>query len=309
MTIQQLEYVLALDTHRHFVDAANHCFVTQPTLTMQLKKLEEEIGFTIFNRTKKPLQPTKGGEEFIAKAKRILKEVNELKSMVNKEKDILTGHFKIGIIPTLAPYLLPRFLPKFIAEYPQIRLEIHELQTDQIVERLKEGSLDIGLLVSSLSENEIREIPLFLEPFILFHPKQHSLYGKTRIGTDELRTEGLMILNEGHCFRDQTLEICNTSSVKSDTGFDYQSGSIESLMQLVRQGIGFTLVPELALLEKIEEDYTTRFKDPQPVREVSLAVHDGFTRDAVLESLRQSIMKSVPEKWRSQENYHRIKWR
>lgn len=309
MTLQQLEYVVALDTYRHFVEAANHTHVTQPTLTMQVKKLEDEIGFRLFDRSKKPIEPTPAGEVVIAKARRILREIKELKAYVNDEQDSLEGVFNVAIIPTLAPYLLPKFLPQFVASHKKTRLVIHEMQTDRIIERLKDGSIDIGILVTSLGEKDIREVPMFNEPFVLYHPKSHPVYGADKIKSSELETSGLMVLNEGHCFRDQTLAICNSKEIKNDIGFDYQSGSIEGLMQMVRKGIGYTLVPEMAVEYGDHSDYITRFQSPQPVREVSLVTHQGFTREAVLELLRDSIRASVPKEWLSTGNFYRVKWR
>jgi LysR family hydrogen peroxide-inducible transcriptional activator len=276
---------------------------------MQLKKLEDEMGFKIFNRSTKPLSLTETGKVVVEKARRILREANELKAFVQGEQESLVGEMRIGVIPTIAPYLLPRFLPEFVENYPDLELHIAELQTDQIIRQLKDGRIDIGLLVTSLGENEIREIPIYNEPFLLYHPIGHKVYGQERIGKKDLSTSELMVLNEGHCFRDQTLEICNTDDFSNNIGFEYQSGSLEGLMQMVKQGVGYTLVPELVLLDRNETDYITRFKDPQPVREVSLVVHESFTREAVLTALRAAIRQAVPGEWHSTENYYTVKWR
>jgi len=171
MTLQQLEYVIALDNYRHFVTAAQKCFVTQPTLTMQVKKLEDEIGIKIFNRSKKPLTPTKAGEQLIAKAREILRDVTELKDLVSNEKESMAGTFRLGIIPTLAPFLMPLFLPYFRKHYPEVKLIIRELQTLDIIKELKTDTLDIGLVVTPLDENSLKEIPIFYEPFVFTIPK------------------------------------------------------------------------------------------------------------------------------------------
>ena len=156
MTIQQLEYVVALDTHRHFVQAADHCFVTQPTLTMQVQKLEQEIGITLFDRSKKPLEPTKAGAPIIAKIRSILLEINQLKSFVYNEKESLEGTYRLGIIPTVSPYLLPLFLQDFTTKYPEVNLQIREIQTAQIIDALKQGTLDIGILATPLMDQHFR---------------------------------------------------------------------------------------------------------------------------------------------------------
>ena len=247
MTLQQLEYIVALDDHRHFVKAAEHCFVSQPNLTMQVKKLEDEIGVKIFDRSKKPIQPTPIGIEILQRARRILRESKQLSAFVNHEKETLEGEFSIGIIPTVAPYLLPAFLPRFIEENPRLHLKISELQTGQIISRLRQGTIDIGVLATPLNEENIIEHTLYYEPFLLYLPDDHRLVNKAFLLADDLETRDLLVLNEGHCFREQTLSICGRSQKGDGIGFDYQSGSIEALKNLVKKGVGYTLVPELSV--------------------------------------------------------------
>ena len=309
MTLQQLEYIVSLDNQRNFVLAAEKCFITQPTLTMQVKKLEEEIGVQIFDRSKKPLQPTPAGERIVIKARQILREVNQLKEFITTEKESLKGKFTVGVIPTLAPYLLPLFLPQFARENPETHLKIMELQTADIIKGLKNDVIDIGLLVTPLDEKTIREIVLFNEPFLLYHSGDHSIAKHNLIKPDMLELKEILVLDEGHCFRNQILNICNSDRPNLSVGFDYQSGSIETLKNLVDKGVGYTLVPELSVNEEIEKDHIKRFEAPEPVREVSIVVHSSFTKELLIEKLRSLILRNIPSRFVKNKKYMRVKWR
>jgi LysR family hydrogen peroxide-inducible transcriptional activator len=309
MTIQQLEYIVALDNHRHFVTAANSLYVTQPTLTMQVKKLEEEVGIKIFDRDRKPLKPTPAGEQIIQMARQVLREVDQMKAFVSSETESLEGNFTLGIIPTLAPYLLPLFLPEFIRENPRIHLKIQEIQTQEIISRLNNGTLDLGLLVTPLENKTIREVPLFYEPFLLYLPENHPLANAHDLTSNRLDPDDMLFLEEGHCFREQALKICYRRDKKKDLGFEYASGSIETLKKLVRQGIGYTLVPELSVVTELDSRNIKRFNSPEPVREVSLVVHNNFTREALIERLHSTIISAIPERFKRSELFTRVKWR
>jgi LysR family hydrogen peroxide-inducible transcriptional activator len=309
MTLQQLEYLVALDDHRHFVKAAESCFVTQPTLTMQLKKLEDEIGLQLIDRQKKPLRPTAAGEQIIRKARQIIGEVGDLKAFVSNETEEFDGEFTLAVIPTLAPYILPLFLPSFIQDFPSTKLVIQEMQTSQILEALQKGSLDMGLLVTPLEEKHIREIPLFHESFCLYLPKNHPLQKEKKISSKSLDSEAMLFLEEGHCFRDQALSICSRRSKKNLHAFEYRSGSIETLKSLVRENLGYTLVPKLSVLHDLKDKHVKEFIDPVPVREVSLAVHKNFSKEALIEAVRDSILKSLPKDFNQVQTFTRVKWR
>lgn len=310
MTIQQLEYIVALDTHRSFVRAAESCFVTQPTLTMQVKKLEEEWSMLLFDRTKKPIEPTQFGESIVKKARQVLREFHQLEEIIKSDKETMDGEFRIGVIPTLAPYVMPRFLKLFTERHPEIRLVVSELQTAEIIERIKGDQLDIGLLVTPLDESEIREIPLFNESFMIYASAIHPLYGQDSIDPDKIPADDLWILNEGHCFRSQVLNICRPKSEQIDhQGFAYESGSIETLKQLVDMNGGFTLIPELSAREGSKPENIIPFKDPQPVREVSFVVHQGFTKEVLLAALRDDFLESVPDKVQKKRSYIRVNWK
>lgn len=305
MTLQQLRYIVALDIHRHFADAADACMVTQPTLTMQVKKLEDEMGLKVFDRGRSPIVPTPIGTVILSRAREILQHSDALHQFVTGVQTDISGEYNVAIIPTLAPYLLPRFLPEFIANYPKTKLNIREMQTETIIDKLKEGSIDLGILVTPLSETTIREVPLFQEPFYVYGdqwlPEPPFIAG-------ELPQKGLLLLDEGHCFRDQALEICSRRNRSAIKNIEYLSGSIESLKALVRKGMGYTLIPALSADEH-DEAYIHRFEGATPVREVSVVVHQSFVREKLLEVLRDVIIQTVPEEMRSEENYFKVRWR
>lgn len=309
MTLQQLEYIVALDTHRHFVTAADSCFVTQPTLTLQIKKLENEMGTLIFDRSKHPIEPTKTGRQVINMARQILREVNSLKDYVNTEKDNLSGTFRIGVIPTVAPYLMPRFLKHFSDNNPKISLKVREIESEQIIHDIKHDLLDIGIMATPLEESNIREIPLYNEAFLLYIAQQHPLYARKAVTPEDLPENGLWLLNQGHCLRDQVLSICNQRKTSKIENITYESGSIETLRNLVKSHMGYTLVPELSVIDLKDDFRIKRFEKPEPTREISLVVHKGFSKEAVLENLRDSIMKNIPDSFVKAKKINRIRWR
>jgi LysR family transcriptional regulator, hydrogen peroxide-inducible genes activator len=309
MTIQQLEYVVALDNQRHFVKAAQKSFITQPTLTMQLKKLEDEIGLQIFDRSKAPLKPTKTGEQFISKAREIIREVNQLKEMVSNEKESIEGSFSLGVIPTIAPYLLPKFLKYFAKKFPKTQLNIKELQTHEIVAYLNRDELDMGILATPLHESSIREIPVYYEPFVLFLPNGHPLMNKDLVSGHEIDAKELLLLGEGHCFREQALEVCSSVPQNKTGGFNYESGSIETIKQMVIQGVGITLIPELAILDETDQKFCKRFVRPEPTREIGIVVHKSFAKEALIECVYESIKQAIPKQMEQKERSMRVKWR
>lgn len=308
MTLQQLEYIVALDEYRHYVTAAEHCFVSQPNLTMQVKKLEDEIGVRIFNRDKKPLQPTEIGKEVIVRARQIIRESRQLKEFVNDTKESLEGEFTIGIIPTLAPYLLPRFLSIFMKENPTVHLKIQELQTAQIISHLENGIIDIGILATPLKETTIREIPVFYEPFLLYLPENHRLLNEKLMLAEDLDPSEVLVLDEGHCFREQALSICKRAKLGSSIGFDYQSGSIEALKKLVQNGIGYTLVPELSVINELSSIHVRRFNTPEPVREVSIVVHSSYFKESIINRLKETIQIAIPKRLLNKQSVVEFEW-
>jgi len=309
MTLQQLEYIVALDTYRHFVTAAEHCFVTQPTLSMQVLKLEEEIGTLIFDRKKQPVEPTKAGTQILLKARQILREVNQLKALVSDEKESTEGLFRLGIIPTVAPYLIPLFVGEFMKEHPKTSLSIEEMKSSDIIEGLKNDTLDLGILATPLSEKQLREVPLYYEPFLLYVSEHHPLYKKKVVQSKDVNQEGLWILNQGHCFRSQVLNICKPKNQVDKVGLHYESGSIETLKKIIDANDGYTLVPELSITNDQDKKLSRRFEEPQPVREISIVTHNSFTKEVLIEDLRKSILNKLPSTFKKNKRFYTVKWR
>ncbi len=306
MTLVQLEYLLAVDTHRHFATAAEHCFITQPTLSMQLQKLEEELGVQLFDRSRVPVRPTEIGKEIIEQARVIIAESKKIKEIVLDQKQEISGELRIGVIPTLAPYLIPLFITSFLEKYPDVQVVVQEMLTEQIVDKLKHELLDVGLLVTPLADKSIKELPLFYESFVAYINPQHPLSKYKTIKPEQLDLDELWILNEGHCFRSQVLNICNRGSKSGDnknSKLDYKSGSLETLKRIVENQHGLTLLPELSTLDlpKEKRELVHTFEEPQPLREVSLAVHRSFLKKKLIEALKQEIIKSLPETIRNRE--------
>lgn len=309
MTVQQLEYLVALDTHRQFVLAAEKCFVTQPTLSMQLQKLEDELGVLLFDRTSKGVQPTAVGAKVVQQARQVLREVRQLREVVQLEKGEFVGELRLGIIPTLAPYLVPLFLVELVEQHPQLRVQVEELQSAQIVQQLKDHTLDVGLLVTPLDDRQLREMPVLEEPFLGYIAADHLLYQQDVIQPQDMGAPGLWLLQQGHCFRHQVLNICAPAPVDTTRPFTYESGSIETLKELVRHNHGYTLVPELSVLQELDNPMVKRFAAPEPVREISLVVHKGFVRLPLLASLRNIILHKVPQRLHAGKSNQKIRWK
>ena len=309
MTLQQLQYVVALDTHRHFVKAAESCHVAQPTLTLQVKKLEEQMSTILFDRSKQPLEPTPLGEIFIIKARQILREIDELKEIVSSEKDQMNGEFKLGIIPTLAPSLLPLFIGDFLGKHQDTQLVVEELQSEEIIEKLEQKQLDLGILVTPLNEPDIREVPLFYEPFLIYADENQQLLKKDKVDVSDLRPEGLWLLRQGHCFRNQTLNICRFDVSENPRNLVMEAGSIETLKKMILKVSGYTLIPELSFNKNNDMSNIIRFNDPQPVREVSIVVHKHFTKERLISELRRSIIAHTPQSFKKNTRFITVKWR
>jgi LysR family transcriptional regulator, hydrogen peroxide-inducible genes activator len=303
MTLTQLEYIVALDTSRHFVLASEKCFVTQPTLSMQIQKLEEELGVKIFDRTKQPVIPTEIGASIIAQARTTLREANTIKQIINDQKDALAGELRIGIIPTLAPYLLPS-LYKYVREkYPQINLVIRETITEEVIDELKNNRLDCGIVVTPLNDPSIKEDILFYEELFVYVSKKNLLIDKKYILAREIDPSKLWLLEEGHCFRSQILNLCELRK-RSDLHFKYETGNIETLKRMVDKSDGITILPELAVMEfnKAQLKLVKRLKEPTPAREVSLITHRDYLKSKLIKTLREGILYVVPDQMQKLQN-------
>ena len=248
MNLQQLEYIIAVDNYRHFATAAQKCFVTQPTLSMMIQKLEQELGIKIFDRSKQPVVPTEAGTVVIAQAKNILQEAKRMKEVIHELKGELKGELKIGIIPTVAPYLLPLFLNRFLKKYPLLKIKITEMNTEQIIEKLKRHHLDAGILATPLNNAAIKELPVYYEEFVVYASKEEKLMTKKFLSPADINTHHLWLLEEGHCLRAQVLNLCELRKKELETSnLEYEAGSIETLKKMVDINKGITILPELAI--------------------------------------------------------------
>lgn len=303
MTLIQLEYIVALDTHRHFVQASEKCFVTQPTLSMQIQKLEEELGVKIFDRTKQPVIPTEIGKSILAQARIILKEAHRMHDLINDQKDQMTGELRVGVIPTLAPYLLPPLFQQVRQKYPQLNLVIKETITEDVIHELKNNRLDCGIVVTPLNDASIKEDILFYEELFVYVSRKNALYDKKYVLANEIDPNQLWLLEEGHCFRSQVLNLCELRKY-SDLNFKYETGNIETLKRMVDKSDGITILPELAVMEfnKSQLKFVKKLKDPSPAREVSLVTHRDHIKTKLIRTLKEEILMIVPKQMQKLQN-------
>jgi LysR family hydrogen peroxide-inducible transcriptional activator len=295
MTITQLQYVLAVAEHKNFTLAADKCFVTQPTLSMQIQKIEEELNILIFDRTKKPIQLTAIGQKIVEQAKNIVNEAGKIKDIVEYQKGFIGGEFRLGIIPTIMPTLLPMFLNNFIKKYPKIKLIIEELNTNEIITRLKNGHLDAAIAATPLEDDKIKEIVLYYEPFVAYMPENHAISDKSEIEISDLNLDEILLLQDGHCFRDGILNLCKNKEIGLKNSFQLESGSFETLIKLADEGLGTTLLPYLHTLNLNEKDKLKlkQFKEPRPAREVSLVYPKSELKIHIINALKNTISGAV----------------
>ncbi|MFD2035725.1 hydrogen peroxide-inducible genes activator [Belliella marina] len=300
MTIQQLEYILAIDKFRHFGQAAASCFVTQPTLSAQVNKLEKELEVIIFDRTKMPVIPTESGAQILEQAKKVVSHSKGIYEIVAQLKGDISGVIKLGIIPTLAPYLLHRFIRNFLEKYPNVQLQVEEMVTEEIVRKLKNDELDLGVVVTPLEENGLLEKPMFYEKFYAYLSEDHPLLAKEKINVQDFETSDMWVLQQGHCFRDQVLNLCNKAKFQN-MNFHYESGSLEGLKYMVNEYKGVTLLPELATfsLTPQEKSRLRTFVGEEPTREVSIILTRSFLKQKLVELLYKEITASIPQEMTS----------
>jgi LysR family hydrogen peroxide-inducible transcriptional activator len=298
MTITQLEYILAVEKFRHFGKAARACNITQPTLSMQLQKAEEELGAIIFDRSKSPVLTTDEGEKIISQARLVIREYRKIFTIMDTFKDEVRGSFRLGVIPTLAPYVIPLFARPFVKKYPLVNLTIEEFKTEEIVDYLNKDEIDAGLLVTPLVGENFIERVLCHEPFSVFASTEHHLLKKVKVKDKDLTTNDLWLLNEGHCFRQQVLNLCQLSKeMSSHDNLKFESGNLETLKNMILNGEGYTLLPELAVLNLSEQDkkHVRAFQAPTPVREISLVHNRIFLKEKIILALEESIIENLPE--------------
>lgn len=299
MTLQQLEYIVTVAKEQSFSRAAEKCFVTQPTLSMQIQKLEETLGVIIFDRSKHPVIPTAMGKEIIEQAVKVLVEGRRLQEIVASSKDQISGELRVGIIPTVAPYLVPLFLMDFLKSNPNINLVLNELPTNQIVKHLKADLLDAGILVTPLSDDQVSEKPLYYEPFVAYISPNSAMFKRKSISPKEMDLREIWLLNEGHCMQSQVINLCyERKKQQLVPNFEYRAGSIETLRKMVEINGGATLLPMLAITDfNGEQKRMIRyFENPEPVREVSLITHRNFVKKSLIDVLSKCIKHNIPKR-------------
>lgn len=290
MTITQLKYVLAVAQYQNFTKAAEKVFVTQPTLSMQIQKLEDELDIQIFDRSKKPIELTDTGKKIVQQARNIVNESERIQDIVDQEKGFIGGEFKIGVIPTVMPTLLPMFLRNFVNKYPKVKLRILELTTDNIIESLKDGSIDAAIAATPLNNEFIKERVLYYEPFVAYDPRNAGK-SQSKLKVADINTDDLLLLEDGHCFKDSVLNLCRSSRDTKEEQFMLESGSFETLIKLADEGLGMTLLPYLNTMELSErkKDNLRYFEDPSPAREVSLIYHRSELKLQIIDALQEVI--------------------
>jgi LysR family hydrogen peroxide-inducible transcriptional activator len=291
MTITQLQYALAIAEHKNFTRAAEKCFVTQPTLSTQIQKLEDELNVLIFDRSKKPIELTDVGRKIVHQARNIVNEADRIQDIVDQQKGFIGGEFKLGIIPTVMPTLLPMFLKTFIKKYPKVKLKIEELTTEEIISRINDGHLDAAIVSTPLAIENIKERVLYYEPFVGYIPNNHRLSDKKKLNVSDLEIDDMLLLEDGHCFRDGVINLCKTFKNHADDKFQLESGSIETLIKLSNEGLGMTLLPYLHTIdigEKLKSNLI-HFTEPTPAREVSIIYHKSELKMQIIDALHSII--------------------
>ena len=296
MTLQQIEYMLAVYRYKHFAKAAEFCHVTQPTLSAMIQKLEEELGIRIFDRKQQPVGPTPIGKQILAQGREVLLSVRKLKEIVEEAKHSLLGTFRIGILPTIAPYLIPRFFPQLMKKYPDMDVRITEMQTEEIKKALRHGDIDVGILALLDDMDAFDDTHLFYEQFFAYVSREDALYRHQVIRTTDLKGEYLWLLDEGHCFSDQLVKFCQLKGA-SQSKKAYSLGSIETFMRMVESGKGVTFIPELSILQLNEsrKEMVRPFAIPIPTRDIVMLTAKDFIRKTLREMLVKEIQKAVPK--------------
>ena len=312
ITLTQLEYIVAIDEYRHFATAAEKCFVTQPTLSMQIKKLEDELGVIIFDRSRQPVVPTDLGAKLIEQARMTLSATQRIKEIIQEEQQEVEGILKIGIIPTLAPYLLPVFIGPYIRKYPAVKVEVEELVSEEIIRRLKRDMLDVGLFVTPYHDEKIVERPVFYEEMLVYAHPDSELLKKKEVGHEDIVTSDIWMLGNGHCFRNQVVNLCEMSaSQHKNLPFEFESNSLETLMRIVDVEGGFTLIPELALqyMSPEKKKQVRSIANTKPLREVSVIYSRHFTKQRLITLLCDEIKSVVPAHMLKRDRGMIVEWK
>lgn len=293
MTLQQLQYLISLDNNRHFLNAAEECGVTQPTLSAMIQKLEDELDVKLFDRTKQPLVTTPIGAEVVAQAKLVLKSAEQLREIISNKRESLEGKLNLAVIPTIAPYLLPKFIIEFRKNYPNVELSIEEMKTSDIVSNLNLSKIDIGILATPLNKPSLLEVPLYYEKFLAYISPKEELYKQEVLSAKNLPLKNLWVLHEGHCLRDQVFNFCNEKINEKPI---YEAGSIDTLIKIIDQNGGYTVIPELHLqfLNPEQIKNTRPIENPQGVREVSVIIRNDYIRERLLNAVVDTVKSIIP---------------
>jgi len=300
MTKTQLEYIVAVDNYKSFIRASEKMFVTQPTLSMQIKKLEEELGTTLFDRSKAPVATTEIGQKIIEQARNVISENNRIYDIISEELDQITGKFRLAVIPTIAPFLLPLFLESFVKNNKGLELTIDELQTEEIISGLKKDEVDAGIVATPLSNKEITESPIYYEPFYAYISPKHPLFRKKKISSKELNVDDVWLLKEGHCFRDQVINICSQNKNENPAKkslLNFEGATLETLIRMVENNFGMTFIPYLLgkeLSSTSKGRFIREFKNPIPKREISIIFQRSFLKRKIIYKLHEEIVKHLP---------------
>ena len=310
-SLVQLEYIVAVDTYQQFSIAADKCFVTQPTLSMQIKKLENDMDIIIFDRSKQPVVPTEIGKKIIEQARIILSESAKINEVVQVSKNTVSGELKLGVIPSVAPYLLPLFIGKLSKAYPALQIRIREMITEELLEELDKERLDVGIISTPVPAGGFNEVPIYYEQIHIYCHPSHPFYGKKEISIKELGKENVWLLSQGHCFRSQVVNICALRESNKQLPFSYESASIETLIKMVDKEGGLTLIPELAVadLTPAKQKGVIPIKDMNPVREIGLVTNRIFVKESVLKALQQTIKAVLPNEIQLKDRGERVEWK
>ena len=296
MTIQQLEYILAVEHYRHFAKAAEHCRVTQPTLSMMIQKLEDELGVKLFDRSIQPVRPTPAGKKILQQARKVVYQASLIKDIVSEEEQSLKGSFRLAVLPTIAPYLLPHFLQHIAEQHAELDIRILEMQTAPTLEALTKGDIDAAIIANAPTESNLQGTLLYYEEFFGYVSRNESVFKNELIRSADISDERLWLLDEGHCFRDQLMRFCQREKVKLHQAA-YRLGSLETFMHMVESGYGMTFIPELATFQLCDKqkELIRPFAIPRPTREIYFVTRRDFIRHALSKILVEHIQEAVPE--------------
>jgi len=312
VSLIQLEYIVAVDSYRHFATAAEKCFVTQPTLSMQVKKLEDELDVLVFDRSKQPVVPTVAGIKIINQARKILEEAKKLEIVAKESKEEISGELRIGIIPTIAPYLLPRFSGNFRRHFPKVTMKVQEMVTEKIIKSLRQDIIDVGILVTPIEEKGLFEHPLYYEEMLIYSNKNHPYLQKKTINVKQINTDDIWLLNDGHCFRHQVINLCDIHLQPSvSLPFEFEGGNLDTLIKIIDKEGGYTLIPELTYfdLNENKKPQVRTFENIVPLREVSLVFTRKYEKTRLIAEMAREITASVPVELQQKERGTLVKWK